>query len=139
MNNIISRHYGLIDPFFDELFNDKGYRTSDMMKTDIKEEGDHYELKVEVPEIKKEDLKLSLEDGYLTINATFKDENDEKSQGKYIRRERRYGNYTRSFYVGDSLKEEDIKAKLNDGVLYLNVPKEETVKKVEEKKYISID
>ncbi len=139
MSNIITKRYGLIDPFFDELFNDKGYRTSDIMKTDIKEEGDHYELKVEVPEIKKEDLKLSLEDGYLTINATFKDENNEKSEGKYIRRERRYGNYTRSFYVGDSLKEEDIKAKLNNGVLYLNVPKEETVKKVEEKKYISID
>ncbi len=140
MNNIISKNsYGFLDPFFDELFSEKGYSLNDVMRTDIKDEEDHYELKVEVPEIKKENLKLSLDDGYLTINASFNSNNDENKHGKYIHRERKYGSFSRSFYVGKALKEEDIRAKLNDGVLTLIVPKEETIKKNEEKKYINID
>jgi len=141
MNNIISKNsYGFLDPFFDELFSEKGFSLNDVMRTDIKDEEDHYELKIEVPEIKKENLKLSLDDGYLTINASFNsNNNDENKNGKYIHRERKYGSFSRSFYVGKALKEEDIKAKLNDGVLTLVVPKEEAIKKNEEKKYINID
>ena len=115
-----------------------GKKASRIMKTDIKDEGGHYLLKVEVPEIKKEDIKLSLDEGYLTISASMNNESEEKGKNNYIRRERHYGSFSRSFYVGDGVKEEDVKAKLQDGVLSLTVKKDvETTK--EEKKYIAIE
>ena len=109
------------------------------MKTDIREKEGSYELDVDLPGFKKEDLKLQLENGYLTISAvrnTKKDEKDEK--GKYIRQERYSGAVSRSFYVGESITEEDIHAKFEDGILKLSIPKEDA-KAVEAKKYITIE
>ena len=124
-NRHARQNYGLYNPFFDDFFKeDNSFST--MMKTDIKENNDHYEMKIELPEVKKEDVKLSLDDGYLTVNAVFKNDSDEK-EGKFIRRERSYGSFSRSYYVGDNIKEEDVKAKLDNGVLTL------CIKKVDEK------
>ena len=141
MSNMIKRNnsYGLFDPFFDEFFaNERNSNHNEVMKTDIKDEGDHYLLKVDVPEIKKEDIKLSLDEGYLTISASMNNESEEKGKNNYIRRERHYGNCSRSYYLGEDVTEEDIKAKLQDGVLTLNVKKVDPKAK-ETKKFISIE
>lgn len=110
-----------------------------LMKTDIREKEASYELDIDLPGFKKDDLKLQLENGYLTISAvksTKKEEKDEK--GKYIRQERYSGAVSRSFYVGENITEEDIHAKFEDGILKLSIPKEDA-KAVEAKKYITIE
>lgn len=137
LQNRHARHnYGLYNPFFDDFFReDNSFST--MMKTDIKEKNDHYEMKIELPEVKKEDVKLSLDDGYLTVNAVFKNDNDEK-EGIFIRRERSYGSFSRSYFVGDNLKEEDVKAKLDNGVLSLYIKKVDG-KEEPKAKYIDIE
>ena len=108
------------------------------MKTDIKENEKDYELSVELPGYKKEDVNAELKDGYLIINATNEKNDEEKDEKGYIRKERYYGSFTRSFYVGKDVKEEDIKAKFENGVLILDIPKE-VEKLPEEKKYIAIE
>ena len=125
---------------FDDLFNTPFFTRSEqnMMKTDIKEHDGGYELTVDLPGVKKEDIKAELNDGYLTITAesdTSKDEKDEK--GKYICRERYSGSYSRSFYVGDAVTEEDIKAKFENGTLTLDIPKKEALPE-KQNKYIAI-
>ena len=93
-----------------------------------------------MPGVKKEDVKAELKDGYLTIQASTSRNNDEKNkEGKYIRKERYSGTFSRSFYVGDDVKQEDIKAKFEDGTLKLLVPKKEEKPEAEEKKYITIE
>jgi HSP20 family molecular chaperone IbpA len=110
------------------------------MKTDIKENEAGYDLAVELPGYRKEDMKLELKDGYLTISAEIKHDNDDKdNDGNYIRRERYYGKSSRSFYVGEAVTEEDIKAKYEDGILKINVPKKELKPVVDEAKYITIE
>ena len=100
--------------------------TGNLMKSDVKDAGDHFELDMDLPGFKKEDVKLQLKDGVLKVSASTKRENDEKDEnGKYIRRERFQGTCERSFYVGENLTEEDIKARFADGVLKVNVPKKE--------------
>lgn len=111
-----------------------------LMKTDIREKEDSYELDVELPGYKKEDIRISLERGNLTVSAEKsldKEEKDEKT-GKIIRRERFSGNVARSFYVGDALHKEDISAKYADGVLRLVVPKKAKREEIPEDKYIAI-
>lgn len=125
---------------FDDLFNTPFFTRpeSNMMKTDIKENETGYELTIDMPGVKKEDIKAELNDGYLTVSAestTSKDEKDEK--GKYICRERYSGSYSRSFYVGDAVTEEDIKAKFENGTLTLDVPKKEALPE-KQNKYIAI-
>ncbi len=125
---------------FDDLFNTPFFTRSEanMMKTDIKEHDCGYELTVDLPGVKKDDIKAELNDGYLTITAennSSKDEKDEK--GKYICRERYSGSYSRSFYVGDSVTEEDIKAKFENGTLTLDIPKKEALPE-KQNKYIAI-
>ena len=125
---------------FDDLFNTPFFTRSEanMMKTDIKEHDTGYELTVDLPGVKKDDIKAELNDGYLTITAesdTSKDEKDEK--GKYICRERYSGSYSRSFYVGDAVTEEDIKAKFENGTLTLDIPKKEALPE-KQNKYIAI-
>ena len=127
----------LIDDFFDMQFNRHEFRQLEKaMKTDIKEHEKSYELEIEMPGFNKKDIHLSLNNGYLTVSASKHENNDEKnSKGEYIRRERRYGSCSRSFYVGD-IKEEEINASLNDGILSISLPKE--VKEEPKKKYIEI-
>lgn len=138
MNNMIKNdNYGILDPLFDELFFGNKNK-HEVMKTDIKDEGDHYLMKIDLPEVKKENIKLSLEDGYLIVSAKFDYNNEDKEKNNYIRRERHYGNCSRSYYLGDDVTEEDIKAKLQDGVLTLNVKKVDPKAK-ETKKFISIE
>ena len=110
------------------------------MKTDIKVADDHYEITMNLPGIKKENVKAELKDGYMTIHVSSNTNNDEKDEnGKYIRRERFSGNCSRSFYVGDQITEEDIKAKFENGTLTMIVPKKEAQPQVENKKYIAIE
>ena len=116
-----------------------GKHARNMMKTDVKETENGYEVDIDLPGFKKDELNLHLENGYLTVSAAKgldKDEKDKK--GHYIRRERYAGSMSRSFYVGDDLTEEDIHAKYENGILQLTIPKVEK-KAVEERKRISIE
>ena len=125
-------------PDFDKKYY--GKNTDQVMKTDIKEKDKEYEVDIELPGYKKEDVKAELKDGYLTISAAKNvSTEDKKEDGKYIRKERFSGNVSRSFYVGEDMTQEDIHAKFEDGILKLTVPKKEA-KKVEDKKsYITIE
>jgi len=116
-----------------------GKRAAQVMKTDVHEHDDKYELDIDLPGFKKDEIKLSLENGYLSVSAAKgldKEEKDKK--GKLIRQERYAGAMQRSFYVGEELTEEDIKASFKHGVLSLNIPKKEA-KEVPEKKTIMIE
>lgn len=116
-----------------------GKNAARIMKTDIRENADSYDVAVDLPGFKKDGIKVELQDGYLVITASKSLEKDEKdSEGKYLRQERYSGTCTRSFYVGTGVKEEDIKAKFEDGTLKLNVPKKE-LKAPDGKKYIAIE
>lgn len=135
--------------FMDDFFEDfarpwkpavRTMPTTGVMKTDIKEKEDHFELQIDLPGYKKEDVKAELKDGYMTISAETKKENDEKNEdGRYLRRERYYGSCSRSFYVGEDVTENDIKAKFENGILSVTVPKVEAKPAVEENKYIAIE
>ena len=134
-------------PFFDDNTESNvekklyGRRGKNLMKTDIKETDDNYELIVDLPGFKKDEIKVSLENGYMTISAAKgldKDEQDKKS-GRYIRKERYAGSCERSFYVGEDITEEDIKGEFKHGILTLNVPKKEAKPAVETNKYIAIE
>ena len=109
------------DPFFDLFFPVTGENDQNMMKTDVIERSDSYLLKVNIPGVKKEDVKVSLEDGYLTINAKYQKEITEHE--KYIYQERRIGEYTRSFYVDKYVTSDDVSASIEDGVLSLTIKK----------------
>lgn len=129
----------LFDDFFDPHYYGHD-RNQDLMKTDVKETEKNYELIMDIPGVKKDDLTAELKDGYLTVSASTSHDNDEKdADGRYIRRERFRGNFSRSFYVGEQLTEEEIKAKFEDGVLKLTIPKQTEKPAVEEKKYIAIE
>ncbi len=129
----------LFDDFFGFPERTGGNQIS-LMQTDIQENDDGYTLTMNIPEFKKEDVKAELKDGKLTISATTNSSNDKKDEkGKYLRRERYYGSCTRSFYVGKDVKQEDIKAKFEDGTLKLFIPKKKEEPEVEEDNYISIE
>lgn len=143
----------LFDDFFNDFpfYNDRdmkkaerklyGHRAKNLMKTDIKEKGDSYILEMDLPGFKKDEIQVSLENGYLTVQAARgvdKDE-QEKKTGRYIRQERYAGACERSFYVGDDLTQDDIKGEFHHGVLKLTIPKKEAKPAVEQNKYISIE
>lgn len=110
-----------------------GKRSANVMKTDVRETETGYDMFVDLPGFKKEDVKLDLQNGYLTITASRNEDRDEKDdQGHYIRQERYTGSCARSFYVGDQIKPEDVKASFKDGILELSLPKAEA-KKLPEK------
>ncbi len=116
-----------------------GKRADHEMRTDVHEHEDHYEVDIDLPGFKKEEITINLENGYLTVKAARGLDKDEKDkQGRIIRQERYAGSMQRSFYVGDALTEEDIGAKLEHGVLSLNIPKREA-KKLPEKRTIAIE
>ena len=136
---------------FDDFFNDfdedffgkknplYGKHARNMMKTDVRETDTTYEVDVDLPGFKKEDINVNYENGYLTISTSKGLDKDEKDkEGNYIRKERYSGSCQRSFYVGEGVKQEDLKAAFNNGILTVAVPKE-VQKPVEEKQYITIE
>lgn len=124
---------------FDDMFRDPFFKGENkIMKTDIKENENDYNIDIDLPGFDKEDIKIDIENGYLNVSAKKESNNCEKEDGRYVRRERYLGECSRSFYVGDSLNEEDIKATFKNGTLSLVVPKDDK-KKIEEKKYIQIE
>ena len=131
---------------FDELFKDPfftpapGNNTSSMMKTDIREQGNYYFLDIDLPGFAKENVRAELKDGYLTISADRADTPEEQqTKGKYLRRERFVGTCKRSFFIGEDIRQEDIRATFKDGVLILAVPKEAPKKEEEKPVYIPIE
>ena len=134
-------NYDLFDEMFgDEPFFERGIskKEANLMKTDVKEKDGNYILEIDVPGYSKEDIKIELENGYLTVTAEKeenKDEEDKKS--RYIHKERFYGKCSRSYYAGDNVKEEDIKATFKNGILKIEFPKEKK-EEIESKKYIQI-
>ena len=142
----------LFDDFFDDFpwFDDAdakkaekklyGRKAKNMMKTDVRETDTSYEVDIDLPGFKKEEISAQLENGYLTVSASKGLDKDEKDkEGKYIRQERYAGAMSRSFYVGDEVKQEDVKAKYEDGILKLTIPKKDAKPEVETKKHISIE
>ena len=129
----------LFDDWMDFPFRTR--TSTNLMKTDVKETDNSYELDIDMPGFEKGDIKAELKNGYLTISASSSKNNDEKDKdGKYIRKERYSGSCSRSFYVGDDVKQEDIKAKFENGILKVSVPKKEEKPAVEENnKYIAIE
>ena len=128
------------DSFFGKRNPLYGKRAKEIMRTDVKEHEEGYELDVDLPGFKKDEIQLELNQGYLTITAEKGlDKDTADKQGKLIRQERYAGVMTRSFFVGEALEEEDIKAKFEDGVLHLYIPKKEVKPQVPEKKRIMIE
>ena len=147
----IFRTNSLIDDLFDDdWFNDKefrnmekklyGHRAKNVMNTDVKETEDGYELEMDLPGFKKEEVSVELNDGYITIRAAkgLDEDEKEKKTGKYIRRERYSGTCERSFYVGEAITQQDIKASFKHGILKLDIPKKEA-RKIEQNNFISIE
>lgn len=134
----------IFDDFMDFRFPDidkelYGKHAKHVMKTDVREKEDGYEVIIDLPGFKKDEIDVQLENGYLNISAAKgldKDESDKK--GKYIRRERYAGSMSRSFYVGDAIKQEDVKAKYEDGILRLSVPKK-AAEQIESSNRIAIE
>ena len=126
---------------FDDMFRDPFFNESEskLMKTDIKEKKDKYLIDIDLPGYDKDNIKIEIQDGYLTIHASINKENDDEEKGKYVRKERYVGECSRSFYVGENIKEEDIKAKFKNGTLTLEIPKKEEKKQLSDKKYIPIE
>ena len=142
------------DNLFDDWFDDDFYmpmipdmsdvdkklyggRAAHEMKTDVKETEKGYEVAVDLPGFKKDDVTVELNNGYMTITAEKKVDSDKKNkEGRYIRREHYSGSMSRSFYVGDQLTENDIHARMNDGILTLQIPKKEETKRVEDKRHL---
>ena len=136
---------------FDDMFNDAfgmmpgidhalyGKHGKNLMKTDIRDTGSSYELDIDLPGFKKDEIKAKVENGYLTISAEKGLDKDKKNEnGSYIRRERYIGQCSRSFYIGEGIEQKDIHAKFEDGILKLSIPKKEQPK-LEENKYIAIE
>ena len=119
----LPRNYDLFDTMFDSFLPTN---SNNMMRTDVHEKDGYYDLDIELPGYKKEDISMEISDGYLNIKATRTNSDEEKDErGNLIRQERFYGSISRSFYVGDNIKAEDIKAKYENGILNINLPSRE--------------
>ena len=130
-------------PFENEFFGKKnplyGKHAKNMMKTDVRETANSYEVDIDLPGFKKDEISVELKDGYLTINAAKGLDKDQKDKdGSYIRRERYAGSMTRSFFVGNDITKEEVHAKYENGILMLSLPKK-AAKAVENNHYISIE
>ena len=129
---------------FDKEFNRMmrplyGKHAQNMMKTDVRETDNSYEMDIDLPGFKKDEIKVELDNGYLSISAAKGlDKDEEKKDGKYIRRERYAGAMSRTFYVGDNLTQQDIKAKFENGILKISVPKKD-VQQVAQNNHIAIE
>ena len=119
----LPRNYDLFDTMFDSFLPTN---SNNMMRTDVHEKDGYYDLDIELPGYKKEDIAMEISDGYLNIKATRTNSDEEKDErGNLIIQERFYGSISRSFYVGDNIKAEDIKAKYENGILNINLPSRE--------------
>ena len=132
----------LFDDFMEDAFKSPifGKREKNLMKTDIRDNENGYELDMDLPGFKKDEITVNLRDGYVTISAERGMERSEKDEktGKYVRQERYSGSCQRSFYVGEGVKQEDMKARFEDGILHLECPKT-SQKQVEETHRILIE
>ena len=135
-NNLMADPF---DAFFDSAFAPAPKSSSSLMRTDIKEHEDGFELTIDLPGFKKEDVQAELKDGYLTVSAETKSESDDSDKkGTWVRKERFTGTCSRTFYVGEDVEESDIKARFENGTLVVDVPKKQPQPKLEEKKTIAI-
>ena len=126
---------------FDNFFGDDDFipkKERNLMKTDIKEKKDKYIIEMDLPGYSKENINLELNDGYLMVSAKVEKENNHDEPEKFVRRERFYGECSRSFYVGSDITEEDIEAEFKNGIWKRDVPKKEIEEKTEETKKIEI-
>jgi HSP20 family molecular chaperone IbpA len=138
MKYTVSRNNDLFDDIFDNMFRTPTYTNNAVMKTDVHEKDGKYILDVEIPGYKKEDVKISLFNGTLTISAEHNETNEEKdAKGRVLRQERYSGTCTRSFYVGDAIRDTDVKASFDNGILKIEIPTEQK-KEEETKKFIDI-
>lgn len=134
--------YAIARNLFDEVVDSAfgNHNTTGLMNTDIRETDQGYEMAIDLPGVQKENLTAELKDGYLYISATInRSANEENNNARYLRRERFVGSMRRAFYVGDKLRQEDIRAKFQDGTLYLFVPKPQQINNVEPKNFIAIE
>ena len=120
------RDFDLLDDMFGGVFFNEG--ESKLMKTDIKEKNDEYIIDIDLPGYEKEGIKLNIQDGYLTVHATVNKEEKDEEKGKFVRKERYSGECSRSFYVGENVTENEIKAKFKNGTLTIEIPKKEEKK-----------
>ena len=130
-------------PFEDEFFGKKnplyGKHAKNLMKTDVRETKDGYEVDVDLPGFKKDNISAQLQDGYLTISASKGlDKDEQEKDGTYIRKERYSGSMSRSFYVGEGVTQDDVHAKFEDGILRLSLPKKD-VKSLPKENFIAIE
>lgn len=132
--------FDLFDDVFDNGFDVPMFNQEPVLKTDVVEKDGKYIMKTDLPGFAKNDVKVTLENGTLSIHAARHENKDEKDRkGRVLRRERRYGSYSRSFYVGNQVKDSDVKANYNNGVLTIELPAKEDKKEIPEKKYIAIE
>ena len=132
--------FDLFDDVFDNGFDVPMFNQEPVLKTDVVEKDGKYIMKTDLPGFAKNDVKVTLENGTVSIHASRHENKDEKDRkGKVLRRERRYGSYSRSFYVGNQVKDSDVKANYNNGVLTIELPAREDRKEIPEKKYIAIE
>ena len=140
---LTNRAFDLFDDMFNDPFFTRSYEpvtTSHIMKSDIQENENGYLLDIELPGYNKEDVQAELKDGYLTITANHEDKKEEKDKnGKFIRKERYTGTCQRSFYVGEEVRQEDIKAAFQNGILRLAIPKQLPQVEKEQPKLITIE
>ena len=129
----------MFDEVFDSAFNSRS--TAGMMNTDIKESNEGYELIIDLPGVNREDLAAELKDGHLIISATVgqKKDSETETNGKYLRRERFVGSFKRSFYIGNQVRQEDIHAKYDQGVLHLFIPKVTATPQIDQRNMIQIE
>ena len=141
-NDLFDDFFGF--PFYDDHDMQKmekrlyGHRGKNLMKTDVREIDDGYVLEMDLPGFTKDEVKVSLKDGYLTISAAKGLDEEKEDKSKYIRKERYAGSCERGFYVGD-INESDIKGEFKHGILKLTLPKEEPEKEIDSTKYIDIE
>ena len=138
MKYSVARNNDLFDDIFDSMFRAPVYGGQSLMKTDVREKDGKYVLDIEIPGYRKEDVKISLFNGNLTVTAENNRSNEEKdAQGRIVRQERYSGSCTRTFYVGDAIRETDVHATFNNGILQIEIPTEKK-KEEEDKKFIEI-
>lgn len=132
----IFRNDSFFDDFFDVMPTRKTYMPTAAMKCDVRELDNAYEIDMQLPGYDKSDVQVELKDGYLTVSASHEDKKEDKEEGKYIRKECFTGSCERSFYVGDQITKDDVKASFSNGILKLTIPQVDKLPDKEEPKQL---